>query len=60
MRGGAGTGVGLGLGSLAGIVDLDLQVDSLKHAAHPGFQPVQLSRFALQRPLILFISAFQL
>lgn len=47
-------------GSLAGVVDLDLQVDGLKHTAHPGLQPVQLSRFALQRPLVLLISAFQL
>ena len=55
-----GTGGRLGQGSLAGVVDLDLQVDGLKHTAHPGLQPVQLSRFALQRPLILLISAFQL
>lgn len=55
-----GTGGRLGQGSLAGVVDLDLQVDGLKHTAHPGLQPVQLSRFALQRPLVLLISAFQL
>lgn len=57
---GLGTGLGLGQGSLAGVVDLDLQVDGLKHAAHSGLQSIQLGRFALQRPLILLISALQL
>lgn len=45
--------------SLAGVVDLDLQVDGLEHAAHPGFQPIQLGRFTLQFTLILFICALQ-
>lgn len=45
--------------SLAGVVDLDLQVDCLKHAAHPGFQLIQLGRFTLQRTLIHFIGALQ-
>lgn len=57
---GLGTGIGLWQGSLAGVVDLDLQVDGLKHAAHPGLQPIQLGRFALQRSLVLLIGAFQL
>lgn len=45
--------------SLAGVVDLDLQVDCLKHTAHPGLQPIQLSRFDLQFAFILFICALQ-
>lgn len=53
-------GAGLGQGSLAGVVDLDLQVDGLKHAAHSGLQPIQLGRFTLQRSLVLLIGALQL
>lgn len=45
--------------SLAGVVDLDLQVDGVEHTAHPGFQPIQLGRFALQCTLVLFICALQ-
>lgn len=54
-----GTRLGLGEWSLAGVVDLDLQVDGLEHAAHPGFQPIQLGRLALQFPFILLIGALQ-
>lgn len=54
-----GTKLGPGEWSLAGVVDLDLQIDGLKHTAHPGFQPVQLGRLALQLTLVLFIGALQ-
>lgn len=54
MRGGARQG------SLAGVVDLDLQVDGLKHASHPGLQPIQLGSFTLQCSLVLLIGALQL
>lgn len=47
-------------GSLAGVVDLDLKIDVVEHAAHPGLQPIQLGRFALQGPLILLVGALQL
>lgn len=52
-------GVGSGPGSLAGVVNLDLQVYGLKHIAHPGLQPVQLSRLVLQGALVLFVGALQ-
>lgn len=57
---GLGGGVGILQGSLAGVVDLDLQVDGLKHTTHPGLQPIQLGGFAFQGPLVLLIGAFQL
>lgn len=57
---GLGAGVGILQESLAGVVDLDLQVDGLKHTTHPGLQPIQLGCFAFQCPLVLLIGAFQL